>query len=83
MNVLTSSKFVEDETFSLQSLIQYVYTNFFGLLLLILTFFIVYFVDYISQLNSAIFSMQAPMHGITNKNQYYSPIKMSKKTKKP
>lgn len=72
---------VEDnnnEYFTLQIFIQYVTENFVGLMLLALTFFIIYFVDYISRINALIFAMPSPIPGIPN-----SPVtNLQKKTKK-
>lgn len=47
-----------NEQFNFYSIIEYISENFIGLLLLIFAFFIIYFVDYINQLNSIIFSPQ-------------------------
>ncbi len=48
------------------SLFEYIRENFIGLLLLILAFFIIYLVDYISRINSLIFSIPSPIPGVTN-----------------
>jgi hypothetical protein len=54
----------EEELFSLKSLIEYVNENFYGLILLILAFFIIYFVDYISHINALMFAMPSPIPGM-------------------
>lgn len=51
-----------DEDFSL---IDYVRENYIGLLLLVLAFFIIYLVDYISRINALIFAMPSPIPGVT------------------
>lgn len=51
-----------NEQFNLYSIIEYISENFIGLLLLIFSFFIIYFVDYINNLNTIImFSPQIPV----------------------
>jgi hypothetical protein len=55
------NEFVDDEPFSV---IQYVKENFIGLLLLLLAFFIIYFVDHISRINAMIFAMPSPIPGV-------------------
>jgi hypothetical protein len=50
-----------NEQFNFYSIIEYISENFIGLLLLIFAFFIIYFVDYINQLNNIIFSPQIPV----------------------
>jgi hypothetical protein len=44
--------------------IQYVKENFIGLLLLLLAFCIIYFVDHISRINAMIFAMPSPIPGV-------------------
>lgn len=56
-------------------ILEYVKENFLGLLLLLVTFFIVYFVDYINQLNIIIYSTH--VHGLTS--VIASPQKISKR----
>jgi len=46
------------EKLNFNSIIEYVRENIFGLLLLLVAIFIVYFVDYINHLNTLIFSQQ-------------------------
>lgn len=56
------------------NIIEYVKENFIGLLLLLVSFFIVYFVDYINQLNIIIYS--TPVPGLTSVIAF--PKKISK-----
>ncbi len=63
-NEVTDNKVVNDEPFSLQSLLEYIRENVVGLLLLVLAFFIIYIVDYISRINVFIFSMPSPIPGL-------------------
>jgi len=56
-------------------ILEYVKENFLGLLLLLVAFFIVYFVDYINQLNLIIYS--TPVPGLIS--VITSPQKISKK----
>lgn len=56
-------------------ILEYVKENFLGLLLLLVAFFIVYFVDYINQLNLIIYS--TPVPGLISVID--SPQKISKK----
>lgn len=56
-----NNEFVSEEPFSV---IQYVKENVIGLLLLILTFCIIYFVDHISRINAMIFAMPSPIPGL-------------------
>ena len=56
-------------------ILEYVKENFLGLLLLLVAFFIVYFVDYINQLNLIIYS--TPVPGLIS--VITSPQKISKR----
>lgn len=49
-----------DEQWTIYSIIEYISQNFFGLTLLFFAFLIIYFVDYINNLNSIILSPQIP-----------------------
>lgn len=65
---------INDEPFSLYSLIIYIKENIAGLSLLVLAILIIVFVDYISRLNSIIFSTQnsLPIIPLTkNKNRKF------------
>lgn len=74
---------VNDNSFTFYSLIQYINDNFIGLLLLVLTFFIIYFVDYISQINAILFSMPSAIPGMpTTNNIFTAKIIKEKKFKK-
>jgi hypothetical protein len=53
-----------DESFTLQTLFHYISENFYGLLMLLLAFFIIYFVDYISRINALLFAMPSPIPGM-------------------
>jgi hypothetical protein len=46
----------ESEEWTIYSIIEYISENLFGLILLLFTFFIIYFVDHINRLNSVLFS---------------------------
>ena len=48
----------EQKTFNI---LEYIKENLFGLFLLTLTFFIIYFVDYINGLNALIYSTPSPL----------------------
>jgi len=77
---------VNDESFSLETLFQYVNENFYGLILLSFAFFIVYFVDYISRINALIFAIPTQIPGIqmpTNISSMKPPkVKKFKKIKR-
>ncbi len=72
----------EEEPFSLNSLIEYVNENFYGLLLFILAFFIIYFVDYISRINALIFAMPSPIPGMPSQTSIPSITPHKGKIKK-
>lgn len=65
MNSEKNIEVVNDESFSLETLFQYINENFFGLMLLVLAFFIIYFVDYISRINALIFAIPPSIPGMT------------------
>jgi hypothetical protein len=44
-----------------QNILEYIKENLFGLFLLALAFFIIYFVDYINRLNALIYSIPSPL----------------------
>ena len=69
---------VNDETFSLQYVFQYVKENFIGLLLLLLAFYIIYFVDYISRINALMFAMPSPIPGVQPATNNISAPKINK-----
>lgn len=56
-----NTEVINDEPFSLYSLITYIIDNVAGLSLFVLAIFIIIFVDYISRLNSIIFSGNSPI----------------------
>lgn len=68
---------INDQPFSLQTLIQYISENFIGLLLLILAIFIVYIVDYIARLNS-VFLVQSSIPGMASSTPSIPFIKQPK-----
>lgn len=64
-----------EKQWTLYSIMEYISENFIGLILLLSTFYIIYFVDHINRLNSVLFNPTSP-------NQT-TPIKVkSKKFKK-
>ena len=79
---MVNNELVEDDSFSLYSLIQYVKDNFIGLLLFVLAIFIIYFVDYISRINAAIFSVSSAIPGMPPTNNILLPKINKKKFKK-
>jgi hypothetical protein len=86
MNSERNVEVADDESFSLQSLFQYVNENFYGLMLLVVAGFIIYFVDYISRINALIFAMPSPVPGMPSSSTNIPSIKPPKgkfkKTKK-
>lgn len=78
---MNNIKVINDEPFSLYSIITYISENILGLALFILVFFIIYFVDYISRLNALIFAMPSPIPGLQISTNNIS-IPKSHKTKK-
>ena len=61
------------------NILQYVKENFYGLLLLLVAFFIIYFVDYINQLNLLIYSTSSPLPLPINTSQTISKRKFKKR----
>lgn len=57
-----------NESLSLDSIIEYVSENVMGLLLLLLTFVIIYLVDYISYINSLLNIVPSPVPGLQINN---------------
>lgn len=55
---MDSQNFQDNQTLNI---LEYVNENLYGLILLVFTFFIIYFVDYINRLNSIIFSTSSPL----------------------
>jgi hypothetical protein len=49
-----------ENQWKMYSIMEYMSENFIGLILLLSTFFIIYFVDYINRLNSVIFNPPLP-----------------------
>jgi|LakMenE18May11ns_1017448.scaffolds.fasta_scaffold9647311_2 hypothetical protein len=64
MNSEKNIEVVNDESFSLETLFHYVNENLYGLILLAVAFFIIYFVDYISRINALIFAIPTPIAGL-------------------
>ena len=50
-----------EEEWTIYSIMEYISENFFGLILLLFTFFIIYFVDHINRLNSVLLSPPIPV----------------------
>ena len=48
------------------NILEYVKDNFIGLILLLIAFFIIYFVDYINKLNIMIYSTPLQVHGLSS-----------------
>jgi hypothetical protein len=73
--------------FNVKSTINYLITNYYKFILLILVFFIIYFVDHISNINTFIYSGQV-IPGLTSLKtptpplQTQNKIKFNKKNKK-
>jgi len=73
-------EFVNDDSITL---FQYINDNFIGLMLLALSIFIIYFVDYISQLNAVIFAIPPSIPGMpTTNNMPITNLNKAKKSKK-
>ena len=70
-----------DEHWSFNSIIHYISENFIGLLLFILAFLIIYFVDYINHLNGTMLTTQPQIIPTMNALHNSSKIK-SRKIKK-
>lgn len=81
---MDNTQLVNDDYFTLYSVIKYVRENFVGLILLLLAVLIIYIVDYISHINSLIFAMPSPIPGMpATANSIPIPkIKKTKKSKK-
>lgn len=73
-----NNEFVNDEPFSV---LQYVKENVIGLLLLLLAFCIIYFVDHISRINALTFAMPSPIPGVQSASNNIV-VSITKKTKK-
>lgn len=65
-NEVTYNEVVNDDSFTLQTLLEYIRENFYGLLLLVFAFYIIYIVDYISHINTLIFAMSSPIPGVSS-----------------
>jgi hypothetical protein len=63
------------------STINYIITNYHKFILLILAFFIIYFVDYISNINALIYSSQS-IPVLSNLKTQILPLKLPKQSKK-
>jgi len=50
-----------EEEWTIYSIMEYISENFIGLILLLFTFFIIYFVDHINRLNSVLLSPPIPV----------------------
>jgi hypothetical protein len=67
----------EFNIYNINSIIYFIKNNFVQILLFILVFFIIFIVDYVSNINTMIFNAQAMIQNQPNK-----PIKESKNSKK-
>ena len=56
-----NNEIINDEPLSLYSVITYISENIKGLILLVLAIFIIIFVDYISRINTILFSTPPPI----------------------
>ena len=63
--------------FELKSTINYIIINYHKFILLILAFFIIYFVDYISNINAFLYNSQT-IPGLTNIKTPTIPLKLPK-----
>jgi hypothetical protein len=81
---MDNNEVINDESFSLYSVIKYISENFIGMLLLLLAIIIIYTVDYISHINSLTFAMPSPIPGMPATANAIPIPKMnkSKKSKK-
>jgi hypothetical protein len=70
-----------NEFISINSMIEYISENIIGLLLLLLTFIIIYLVDYISYINSILTIVPSPVPGLQINKNNIKPAK-SRKVKK-
>jgi hypothetical protein len=71
-----NNELIVDEPFSLT---EYVKENFIGLLLMLLAFVIIYFVDHVARINAMIYAIPSPIPTIlTNPNTNTKPKKVKK-----
>jgi len=66
--------------FNVKSTVNYLITNYYKFILLILVFFIIYFVDYISNINAFIYNSQA-IPGLISLKTPTPPLERQKKIK--
>jgi|688.fasta_scaffold163262_3 hypothetical protein len=67
--------------FEIKSTINYIITNYHKFILLILAFFIIYFVDYISNMNAFLYNGKY-IPGLTSLKTPTPPLKLPKSNKK-
>lgn len=67
---------------NMNSILAYIKDNFIQILMLLSVFLIIYGVDYISNLNSMIFSMPSAIPGLTQRPVLAVPVKKHKGSKK-
>jgi len=73
-----------DEQWTVHSVMEYMSENFIGLILLILAFFIIYFVDHINQLNAMIFDSSTTLPNMSSSHiPQINLIKPNSKKQKP
>jgi hypothetical protein len=82
MNSEKNIELAYDDAFTLNSIMEYVHENLYGLILLALTFVIIYFVDYISRINAMIFAMPSSIPGMPAQSSVSSMVLPKGKIKK-
>ena len=81
-NKFTYSEDTDIDFFDINSVIQYVLSNYTQFLLLLLVFIIIYVVDYISNVNNILFSATQIIPGINNSINPGENKKTNKRTNK-
>jgi hypothetical protein len=71
-----------DEQWTVHSVMEYMSENFIGLILLILAFFIIYFVDHINQLNAMIFDPSTSLPNMSSSLPHVPQINLIKPNSK-
>ena len=81
-NMNIDSEYMDLDLFDVDSVIQYILSNYTQFLLLLLVFIIIYVVDYISNVNNILFSATQIIPGINNSINLIENKKTNKKTNK-
>ena len=81
-NKFTYSEDTDIDFFDINSVIQYVLSNYTQFLLLLFVFIIIYAVDYISNVNNILFSATQIIPGINNSINLIENKKTNKRTNK-